>query len=215
MCAAIERLDRSTVRPVWYLMAKSLLGVWAISLFAAPAIGSETIEWKLVDIDERPHSPFQDESVRAVALVFISTDCPIANSYQPQLRRLAERFEPNGIRFFLVHPTAGLSLEDARKHREEYGITSPVVIDIDQTMTRAVKATVTPQAIVFTRGSGEAVYRGRIDNRYATFGKKRNVATTSEFADALDDIVAGRKVAVPETKPVGCLISFDTSSKKH
>ncbi|MEL6105730.1 MAG: hypothetical protein AAFU85_06835 [Planctomycetota bacterium] len=214
MSVAFETPDQSTVRPSWCVAASSLLVVLVLSFLAYPAIGSDTITWDLVDIEQRSHSPFQEKSVRAVALVFISTDCPIANSYQPLLRRLADAFEPKGIRFFLVHPTAGLSIEDARSHRDEYGIRSPVVVDADQSLTRAVNATVTPQAIIFTRDVQDAVYRGRIDNRYATFGKKRNVATTSEFADALSDIVAGREVAVRETKAVGCLISFKSSLDK-
>ncbi|OYW19927.1 MAG: hypothetical protein B7Z55_08040 [Planctomycetales bacterium 12-60-4] len=61
------------------------------------------------------------------------------------------------------------------------------------------------QALVLTP-AGAIVYSGRIDNRYPSVGRKRDVVTEHEFEDALAHVVAGRNVAVPSTQPVGCLM---------
>jgi len=37
-------------------------------------------------------------------LVFVRTDCPIANRYAPELRRLQDRFVRGGVAFWLVYP---------------------------------------------------------------------------------------------------------------
>ena len=63
----------------------------------------------------------------------------------------------------------------------------------------------TPEAVVFGK-SGEILYRGRIDDNYAAFGKKRALATHHDLANALDAIAAGRPIKQKETKAIGCLI---------
>ena len=49
-------------------------------------------------------------------------------------------------------------------------------------------------------------YRGRIDNWYSELGKSRSAATTHDLADAIEATLAGRPVAEPVTKAVGCYI---------
>lgn len=182
----------------------------------ACAVAAESAEkksdvnvWRFTDLDGKAHAPFEQDSVRGLVLVFVSTDCPIANSYQPLLRRLAARYDSKGIRFVLVYPTRGLTVDQVREHRDQYKILSPTVVDSDQLLTRQTGATVTPQAVVVSASNREVVYRGRIDNRYATFGKKRNVATEHDLADVLDALLSGKTITLRETKSVGCLISLE------
>lgn len=184
-----------------------VLSLLVVSLTTTTAAEPD-LGWELTDIDGKIHKPFEDQSTRGLVLIFISTDCPIANSYQPLLRRLAGKYTKDGMCIFMVHPSPKLSIEEARKHASEFGITVPVVIDTDQSIARRAGATVTPQAFVFARNQESLLYQGRIDNLYAGYGKKRKVATTHELADALEAVVAGRAVENPKTKPVGCFISY-------
>ena len=184
-----------------------LLSLLVFSLTTASATEAD-VHWKLTDIDGKVHRPFEEESTRGLVLVFISTDCPIANGYQPLLGRLANEYEKDGIRFFMIHASTTRTVEEARKHASEFGITTPVVLDTDQSITRRTGATITPQAFVFTRNKKDPVYQGRIDNLYAGFGKKRNVATTHDLEEALEAVVAGRAVQETKTKAVGCYISY-------
>lgn len=193
------------------MMARvALLGLsFGVLLWMNPLPASATdLDWELVDIHRVTHDPFADESTRAIVLVFISPDCPIANSYQPLLRRLADEYEKVGVRFFQIHPTADVTIDQARKHAHEFGIKSPVILDSDQEITLQVGATVTPQAFVFARGRDQSVYEGRIDNLYAGYGKKRNVATTRDLGEALDAVVAGRLPSESKTEAIGCYISY-------
>jgi hypothetical protein len=191
-------------------IARNVLGLCLLaSLAAVTATASEPSDaWRLADIDGRIHSPFDDDSIRAIALIFVSTDCPIANSYQPLLRRLADQYKPDGIRFFIIHPKLELTNKAARKHAGEFNIESPVVVDTGQKISRRVGATVTPQVFVFVRDQKKPAYQGRIDNLYAGYGKKRNVATAHELADALDAVLAGRAPKKSKTEAVGCYISY-------
>jgi hypothetical protein len=50
----------------------------------------------------------------------------------------------------------------------------------------------------------ELLYRGRIDDRYVDFGKRRPEPMTHDLREALEAILAGRPVARPRTEPIGC-----------
>ena len=52
-------------------------------------------------------------------------------------------------------------------------------------------------------------YRGRIDDTYAAYGKRRPEPTTRALETALIAVLAGKKVAVPRTEAVGCQILIE------
>ena len=62
------------------------------------------LRWQDLDGRERPLFPESD--ARAICIIFVSTDCPVSNSYQPELRRLHQQYEPEGIAFVMLHATA-------------------------------------------------------------------------------------------------------------
>jgi hypothetical protein len=161
--------------------------------------------WELTDIAGVCHRPFADPNVRAVALVFVLSDCPIANSYVPELNRLHGDYGPRGIRLFLIHVEPELGIEDARIHAGEYELKAPVVLDPRHVWVRKTGATIAPQAAVLSP-AGALLYLGRIDDLYVDLGKRRPQAVTHDLRAALDDILAGRTVSRPRTAAVGCPI---------
>jgi len=71
---------------------------------------------------------------------------------------------------------------------------------------KAAGATVTPEAVVIG-SDGKIAYRGRIDNKYVTWGTSRPEATERDLRSALDAIVQGRPAPVARTKAIGCFIT--------
>lgn len=159
------------------------------------------------DINGELHDPFADVNVKAVSLVFIATDCPIANYFQPTLAKLAESYTSDGVQFFLVHANPDLKLDAAVKHAEEFAISSPVIMDNELTVARNVHAKVTPEAFVIDR-EGNIRYRGRINDLYVDYGKKRRVPTANDLRDAIEAVVRDEEVANKQTKAVGCYIPY-------
>ena len=137
--------------------------------------------------------------------VFTSPDCPIANSYAPELKRLSDSFEAKGISFHLVYPEVTLSDEEVEQHLEEYGLEIEASIDRSHTLVQIAGATTTPEAVVFD-AKGELVYRGRIDNLYSDYGDRKRQASEHYLRDVLDALVAGKEITFTETEPIGCLI---------
>lgn len=179
-----------------------------VAWLTSPAIPAD-VSFRLTDIDGKVHTIRGEtaNATKATVFVFINTDCPIANSYQPQLRRLAEEFDPQEFAIILVHGNAKLSVNEARRHQKEYEISLPIVLDPDQAIARRFHATITPEAVVVD-STGKTLYIGRIDDRNSTYGKRRQTATREDLRLALQAISADQPVAVTKTQAIGCRIVF-------
>ena len=151
--------------------------------------------------------PGEGDDVAAVVLLFVGHRCPVSNGYAPELTRLHEEFGPKRVAFCAVYATADLSREVARTHAGEYGLRFPAVLDPEMTLARGVGATVMPEAAVLSP-AGAVLYRGRIDDQYTGFGKKRPRARVRDLRAALDAVLAGRPVPTARTEAVGCYIDF-------
>ena len=137
---------------------------------------------------------------------FISSDCPISNSYAPEIQRLCSEYGNKGVNCSLVYEDVQIDTTSMQKHLSEYRYAAiPAVIDSKRKIANQARATVTPEAVVID-SRGEIRYRGRIDNFYAALGKPRQQVTVHDLRDALDAVLAGRPVPNPETKALGCYI---------
>ncbi|MEW6306875.1 MAG: redoxin domain-containing protein [Verrucomicrobiota bacterium] len=160
---------------------------------------------EIEDIQGAAHRPLEQKEKSATVLIFILPDCPVANGYAPELRRIFETYSKSNVAFYLVHVDPDLKSADARKHAQDFGYTMPVLLDPKHELVKFTKATVTPEAAVLSP-QGKLLYRGRIDDRVADYGKKRAEPTQRDLRDALDAILAGQPVKNPATKAIGCFI---------
>jgi hypothetical protein len=136
-------------------------------------------------------------------MFFITTDCPIANSFAPEINRIIADYTPRGVAFNMVYTDIGQPPEMVRRHVSEYGYKSPVQLDTGRVLSRQHGITVTPEAVVLGVDD-RRVYRGRIDDRYLAPGQYRLKPTTRELRDAIEAVLEGRPVPVAETKAAGC-----------
>jgi hypothetical protein len=148
----------------------------------------------------------------ATALIFIATDCPIANGYAPEIQRIVSEYTPRGVAFYLVHVDRQITATQAQTHATEYGYACPILLDRDHQLVSAVGATVTPEAAVIDRNR-EVVYRGRIDDRYTDFGKRRFEPSQRDLRAALDAVLEGRSVPRAHTRAIGCYIDTETGAR--
>lgn len=144
------------------------------------------------------------DGVSATVLLFVMTDCPISNRYAPEMRRLHEEFA-GAVRFWLVYVDAQRPVDELREHRSSFGYPFGAVRDADGALVALAGATVTPEVAVFDAGR-RMIYRGRIDDRYVSFGVARRAPRTRDLHDRLSRIASGETLAFSETRAVGCYI---------
>ena len=144
------------------------------------------------------------DGIEATVLLFVMTDCPISNRYAPELRRLHEEFA-GAARFWLVYVDAQRPVGELREHRASFGYPFGALRDVDGALVALAGATVTPEVAVFDAGQ-RMIYRGRIDDRFVSFGVARAAPRTRDLHDRLTRVAAGETVAFSETRAVGCYI---------
>jgi len=144
---------------------------------------------------------------RAIVFLFTSTDCPVSNRYAPEVRRIAERFAPQGVVFRLVYPSPAETAAAIRDHMKAFSYegATEALRDTRLALVKFSGATITPEAVVYA--GGRVVYRGRIDDRYVDLAVERPAATTHDLADALAAVIEGKAVRQPTTQAVGCFIA--------
>jgi peroxiredoxin len=160
---------------------------------------------RLPDLDGRQVEPLRSKDAKAIVFIFIRTDCPISNRYAPELRRLHDKFTSSGVRFWLVYPDSDESVDIIRSHTKDYRYQVSALRDPDHKLVKLTGAQVTPEAAVFAPG-GRMVYRGRIDDRYVTFGKTRPGPTTRDLEQVLEDLLEGKQITNRTTVAIGCFI---------
>ena len=183
-----------------------------LSIFLSTCRGAEPESIR--GIDGVLYKPFALADKKALVLLFVTHDCPIANGYAPEINRICAMYEPKGVSIFIVQVDPTLSVEDAKKHAHDYGFICPVLLDREHSMVKKVEAITTPEAAVLSP-EGILLYRGRIDDTYVDFGKARLVPVKRDLREALDAILAGNVTPRPFTPAIGCVIQdFQTGVQK-
>ncbi|MEI8317198.1 MAG: redoxin domain-containing protein [Planctomycetia bacterium] len=151
-----------------------------------------------------------DTSARCHVIAFLGAGCPVARQYAGRLEAIAADYADQGVRVIGVDANRQDSADEFLAAAREMEVTFPLVMDSRQRIARALGATRTGGVVVIDQ-IGNVAYAGRVDDQF-TPGVARPAATTHELTAALDDLLAGRPIAVPRTEPVGCLITFDRDS---
>jgi len=161
----------------------------------------------ILDITGIQRQPLHIADGKASVLFFITNDCPIANSYAPEIARICASYQTKGIHCTLVYTDPALTDAAARRHAQDFHHGDyPKVIDRRHELVKATGVTITPEAAVIDR-AGKVVYRGRIDDSYASIGQPRRPARTLDLRNALDAIISAKPIPSPETQAVGCYIA--------
>lgn len=141
-----------------------------------------------------------------VVYIFLSETCPICQSVSAELRELHEQFKNQAVGFLGIFPSV-LSTESSRKQfAVKYRLNFPFIADTQLALTTRFGAEVTPEVVVVRVESKEILYRGLIDNSFASVGRRRRVVTEHYLKDVLTSIQLKKTVVLNSTKPVGCII---------
>ena len=173
-----------------------------IALLAAIAKTPEKIEnFSLNDYNGEKVSFSDYHDSKAVVLMFIATQCPVSNAYNERYDSLYGDYTSKGIAFVAINSNKQESVEEIKEHAKEHGFKFPVLKDVNNVIADKLGAEHTPEIFVVIPSTMEIVYHGRIDD-----SRREDKITSRDLRNALDEILAGKTVAVKETKAFGCSI---------
>ncbi|MCI0359229.1 MAG: redoxin family protein [Planctomycetaceae bacterium] len=170
-----------------------------------PKIGATIADLRFKDIRYLPRSLEDLGDHKAIVLVFTNTTCPLVQKYWPKLRRLDEEYRGQGVQFVAINVGADDEFQEVAQQAIDFGIAFPFVKDTTGACVAALGVERTPEVAVLDENR-KLRYRGRIDDQQRLGGARPDV-TEDSLKLALDDLLAGREVAIAQTPVDGCLIT--------
>lgn len=151
-----------------------------------------------------------------VVLVFLANHCPWVQGMDGDLVRLASELDAKRVRVVgvSVNHRDDDRLPAMKEHAKAKGYNFTYVYDESQALGRALGATRTPEYFVFDE-SRKLVYMGAIHNSPARRGGDgeihytRGAPTELHVRDAVLATLAGKPVAVAETRAHGCSVEYE------
>ena len=169
--------------------------------------------------DRVPASPERSRSVdgRIIALdhyrgdagtlvIFTGNACAEAIGWSERIVELTHEFRYAGVSAVLVNSNdpAKSPADSFAKMQESatlLGMKIPYVVDETSSVAREFGATRTPEAFLFD-GGGRLVYHGAVDDNL----ERPDLVGQHYLREALEALVSGNEIPLPETEPVGCPI---------
>jgi AhpC/TSA family len=188
-------------------VVSAMLRALLLAIFSAGPVVAQTpktdraIEY--ADLAGHKHKPLSVPETKATVLFFLMQGCPNSNGYAPEIKRICDTYEPKKVAAFIVHADPDMSVEDARKHAKDFSLPCPVLLDPYQRLVEYTGVTTAPEVAVLSP-EGRILYKGRIDDLFVDFGKRRPEPTRRDLREALDAIIAGKEVKTSTTKAIGC-----------
>ncbi len=203
-------------------LCKSLVIVAVVTLLASPAraekapsktddgptvkIGQKVDDFTFKDIRYLPRTLADFGERKAYVLMFTTLDCPLVQRYLPKFVELDAAYRDKGVQFLSVNVGPGDDVREVAYQGMRVDAQFPMAKDFDGQVVRAVGATRAAEVVVLD-ADRKLRYRGRVDDQFRLGGERPN-ATRDDLKSAIDDVLAGRDVAVAETAIDGCLINY-------
>lgn len=161
----------------------------------------------LQGIDGKQYSLSSFNDKKIVVLIFIANRCPTARVYTDRLKSIQKDYGNRGVQLVAINsdnqyfvPLEKLSNMIEVAEEREYNF--PYLKDADQSVAKKFGALVTLHAFVIDY-ERRLRYRGRIDD-----SRDPAKVMTSDLQNALDDLLEGKPVRIPETRPFACSIEY-------
>lgn len=187
-------------------LAALLLSVAGGSADERPKVGAAVGKLKFTDTRSLPRTLDDFGKKKAFVIVFTNTTCPLAQKYLPVLQALEKEYRGKDVQFVSVNADDSDGVIAVATQSVRFDVEFPCVKDFGGACAKALGATRTPEAVVLD-AERRIVYRGRIDDQFR-LGGTRKEPTARELRDAVEAVLAGKPVPVPETEVDGCAMTF-------
>lgn len=162
---------------------------------------------KLIELQD-----FADQ--QAVVVIFTSSNCSWAHSYEERIIRLHEDFISRQVAFIGINSNdPSVSLRDESSQMRAYSpFAFPYLKDSSQAIARQFKATKNPEVFVLVPEGNtfRVVYQGKIDDNPLD----QRMVQQHFLREALEATLNGRMPLSRRTSPQGCNIRWSESMQR-
>ncbi len=180
-----------------------------LALLASPAeepipVGRQIENFELDDYLGTRHALANLADKKAVVVVFLGVECPLAKLYGTRLADLAAEFDEQGVAFLGIDSNRHDSLAELAHYARTHTIEFPLLKDAGNSVADLFGARRTPEVFLLD-GQRRVRYWGHIDDQYGV-GYTRPSVSRRDLAVALEELLTGKEISQPIALPVGCLI---------
>ncbi len=171
------------------------------------AIGAPAPDFDLPGVDNRRYSLASFSKKPVLVVMFSCNHCPYVMDYEARMIAIQRDYADKGVQLIAINSNDDKAYpEDDFPHMveraKEKGFNFPYLRDESQKVVEAYGGVCTPHVFAFD-SKRVLRYRGRIDD-----SRDASKVTSRDLRNALDDMLAERKVRAPDTKPFGCSIKW-------
>ncbi len=173
------------------------------------ALGAKAPDFELQGVGGKSYSlaSFMDKPI--LVIIFSCNHCPYVVAYEDRMISIQREYASKGVQLVAINSNDEKeypedSFPEMVKRAEEKRFNFPYLRDETQKVVTAYGAACTPHIFAFDEAR-VLRYRGRIDD-----SKDPSKVTSPDLRNALDDLIEGVAVRVPDTRPFGCSIKWFT-----
>lgn len=146
---------------------------------------------------------------KVVVLEWLNPDCPFTQRhYKPENQtvvNLVEKYKGKDVVILSINSTNYFDQAKNKAWHTEMKLKHQILDDHDGTVGKHFKARSTPHIYIIDT-KGHLVYNGAIDNDQ--FGDKPAGEVVNYVSLVVDELLAGKKPSITETKPYGCSVKY-------
>ncbi|HET6202215.1 MAG TPA: redoxin domain-containing protein [Planctomycetota bacterium] len=175
-----------------------------------PRIGDPAPDFTLTDLSGNKASlkevRGEGKDAKVVVVDFWSCKCPYSTAWDARLKEIHRDYAGKGVVLLAVdsNKSSYESKEEIAAYAKGKEIPFRVLLDPDSSVADLYGAKTTPHCFVVGK-DGKIAYVGAVDSNTST-PLKAGEGVTNYLRDALAAVLAGKPVATPTTKEVGCSI---------
>ena len=170
-------------------------------------LGSPAPDFDLPGVDKMHHSLASFSTKPVLVVIFSCNHCPYVKDYETRMVSIQRDYSEKGVQLVAINSNDDKaypedSFPEMVRRSKDRGFNFPYLRDEPQKVVEAYGAVCTPHVFAFD-SKRLLRYRGRIDD-----SRDPSKVSSPDLRNALDDMVAGKSVRVPDTKPFGCSIKW-------
>lgn len=193
---------------MFIFMLTASVTVFASSKVGNLAIGDKPVlsEAKMDDVSGAKISLADVKQENGLLVLFSSNTCPFVLQWEDRYPELKAWADKNKVGMVVLNSNhtkrdSDDSFEAMKKHAKDKGYNFYYALDDQSAVANNFGGQTTPHAFLFN-SKMELVYKGAIDDSY----KSAKDVKQPYLKDAITSVSSGKRIAVAETKPVGCSI---------
>ena len=171
-------------------------------------IGSSAPDFNLIGIDGKKYSLSSFKDKKTLIIIFSCNHCPYVKAYEGRIKEIQKDYQDRGVSVVAINSNEDVSypedsFDEMKKRAKAENFNFLYLRDEDQSVARAFDATHTPEIFLFDKDR-KLVFHGKIDDNWQEPEKVQN----KYLRNALDELLAGKEISVPETFTIGCTIKW-------